>query len=148
MAPTNCHAESRGSCVSVSRVITYFTFDKTGSLTDDERKAIPGAAAQKRIQFRKLPPLTLVAHPDPLPGIPSARAMKEEKRVAFCIRVLFIQLFDPLPGQPQQRLVLRNRFLERIPEIRQQAEVQVVVPIGQEPDFQRLDQILDVLERS
>jgi hypothetical protein len=55
--------------------------------------------------------------------------MKKEERVALCIPVLFIQLFDPLPGQPQQRLVLRNRFLESIPEIRQQAEVQVVIPV-------------------
>jgi signal recognition particle subunit SRP54 len=28
MVPTNCHAESRASCVSVSRVITYFTLCK------------------------------------------------------------------------------------------------------------------------
>jgi hypothetical protein len=70
--------------------------------------------------------------------------VKEEERVAPFTPVLFIQPFDPLPGQPQQRLVLRNRFLARVPEIRQQAEVQVVVPICQEPDLQGLDQVLDV----
>ena len=40
MAPTNCRAESRGSCVSVSRVITYFTFDKTAvSPTTSEKRS-------------------------------------------------------------------------------------------------------------
>ena len=48
-------------------------------------------------------------------------------------------------GQLQQRFVLRQRFRVRVLKIGQQAEAQIVVPIGQEPDFQRLDQILDVL---
>ena len=71
--------------------------------------------------------------------------MEKEEGIAFCTPVLFIQLFDPLPGQPQQRLVLRKGFLPCVPEIRQQTEVQVLVPIRQKPNFQRLDQILDVL---
>ena len=71
--------------------------------------------------------------------------MKEEENVAFRTPVLFIQLFDSLPGQPQQRFVLRQRFFERVSKIGQQAEVEMVVPICQETDFQRIDQILDVL---
>jgi hypothetical protein len=41
MVPTNCRAASRGSCVSVSRVMTYRTPDRT-RVADDERKAVPG----------------------------------------------------------------------------------------------------------
>ena len=41
MAPTNCRAASRGSCVSVSSVMTYFTPGKHCRLADDEREAIP-----------------------------------------------------------------------------------------------------------
>ena len=64
---------------------------------------------------------------------------------SFRTPVLFIELFDSLPGQPQQRFVLRQRFFERVSKVGQQAEVQMVVPICQETDFQRIDQILDVL---
>jgi len=70
--------------------------------------------------------------------------VEKEESIAFCAPVLFIQLFDPLPGQLQQRLVFRSRLLVRVPEISQQAEVQVLVPVCEEPDFQRLDQVLDV----
>ena len=113
-------------------------------LPDDDGKTVRRPAAKKQVQLRKLPPLAFVAHPDPLLRIPSARAVEKEERIALCVHVLLVQLFDPLPGQPQQLLVLRDRFLVRIREIRQQAEAQVVIPIRQEPDFQRLDQGLDV----
>ena len=71
--------------------------------------------------------------------------MKQEENIAFGVPVLFIQRFDSLPGQPQERLVLRQGFCVRIAKISQQAEVQVLVPICQEPDFKRLDQTRDVL---
>jgi hypothetical protein len=41
-------------------------------------------------------------------------------------------------------IVLGERFLPGVAKIGQQAEVQVFIAIGQKPDFQRLDQILDV----
>ena len=69
--------------------------------------------------------------------------MKKEERVALCAPVLVVQLFDPLPGQPHQLLVPGDRLLARIQEIRQQAEVQVLIPIRKEPDFQGFDQGLD-----
>jgi len=47
-------------------------------------------------------------------------------------------------GQPQQRLVLRNRFLACVPEISQQIEVQVLVSIRQKPNFKRFDEMIDV----
>ena len=87
MAPTNCHAESRGSCVSVSRVMTYFTFGQNRQFHRRRARSDPLAqlrpGAQKPIQFRKLSSLALVTHPDPLCGIPSARAMEEEENVVF-----------------------------------------------------------------
>ena len=42
IAPTNCRAESRGSCVSVSSVMTYFTFESTAvSPTTSENRSLP-----------------------------------------------------------------------------------------------------------
>jgi 2-oxoglutarate ferredoxin oxidoreductase subunit alpha len=75
----------------------------------------------------------------------TAGAMEEEKSIAFSSPVFFIQLFDFVPGQLQKRFVLRHRFLNRIPKISQQTEVQIFILIRQEPDFKRFDQILDVL---
>ncbi len=74
--------------------------------------------------------------------------MEKEEHVAMSIPVLFIELFDPFPGKLHQRLVLGQRFLAGVGKISQQAEVQVIVTICQEPDFERLDQILNVLSAS
>ena len=116
---------------------------------DDQRKTRLSAAAQQRVQFRQLPALALVTHPHPLLGIPAARAVKQEKSIAFDaafgIPVLFIQLLDPVARQQQQRLVLRQRFVLRVAKIGQQAKLQALIPVRQEPDFKRLDQMLDVL---
>ncbi|HEX7563873.1 MAG TPA: hypothetical protein VF396_11575, partial [Bradyrhizobium sp.] len=71
--------------------------------------------------------------------------MEKKEGVAFGTVVLGIQLFDPLPGKPHQRFVLGERFLLCVSKIGQQAEVQVSVPICQEPHFKRLDQILYIL---
>src|SRR5665647_2432000 len=100
---------------------------------------------QESIQFRKFPPFALVTHPDPLLRIPSTRAMEKEEGVDFGTAVLGIQLFDPLPGKPQQRFVLSQRFLLCVSKIGQQAEEQVSIPICQEPHFKRLDQTLYIL---
>jgi len=71
--------------------------------------------------------------------------MKQEEGSAFWTRVLPVQLFDSLLGQPQQRFVLRQRFFDGVAKISEQTEVEVVIPICQEADFQCLDQVLDVL---
>ncbi len=71
--------------------------------------------------------------------------MEKEEGIASGMTVLGIQLFDPLPGKPQQRFVLSQRFLLCVSKIGQQAEVQVSVPICQEPHFKRLDQVLYIL---
>src|SRR3990172_6573643 len=42
MAPTSCHAALRGSCVSVSRVITYFTLDRISVLPTMREKPFAG----------------------------------------------------------------------------------------------------------
>ena len=48
MAPTNCRAESRGNCVSVSSVMTYLILFKTSVLPIIMRKHIFRASAQAR----------------------------------------------------------------------------------------------------
>ena len=116
------------------------------AIPDDERKAVPGATAQQRIQVGELAALALVTHPQPVLGVPAPRAMEEEEEVipdaAPVSAVLLVQLADPLARQFQQRCVLGERFLASVAEIGQQAEVQAFIAIRQKPDFQRLDQLL------
>ena len=53
MAPTNCRAESRGSCVSVSSVITYFTPGRVAvSPTMSENDLVRAAAQQRNSGLR------------------------------------------------------------------------------------------------
>ena len=60
------------------------------------------------------------------------------------MRIFLIQLVDSCLGKSKQRLIAGKRFLARVGKIGQQAEVQTRVAIGETPDFERLDQILDV----
>ncbi len=146
MAPTNCHAESRGSCgvgVEGDHVSHVRAGREVSPTTSANRSVEP--PRRSAVQLRELSPLALIAHPEPLPGIPAPRAMEEEEGAAVSVPVLLVQLLDLLPREPEERLVLRKRLLARVREVRQQAEVQMLVPIRQEPDLQRLDQILDVL---
>jgi hypothetical protein len=49
MAPTNCRAASRASCVSVSRVMTYLTPDRMAvSPTTSEKPIFPAASGAAR----------------------------------------------------------------------------------------------------
>ena len=130
---------------------------------DDERKTLRIAAAQERVQVLELAALAFAAHPFPGVGIPASRPVQQIEhaalggkarvvgvslvrfRRALATPVLSIELIDTHRCQAKQRLVLRKRFLVGVRKIGQQSEVQVRVAIGQEPDFKRLDQILDVV---
>ncbi len=120
-------------------------------VTDHERKAVLGAApagaAQQGVQVRQLAALALVTHPAAFPRIPPSRTVEQEEPVAARLiavgRVFLVQRRNPLLGQLQQCCVLRKCFLVRVHKIGQQAEVQVLVAIGQKPHFQRFDQLLD-----
>ena len=92
--------------------------------------------------------LAFKTHPDPFLRIPLSRAMEQKERTtlgavtgsvrrvtrsaARRLAVLFVELLDASSRELQQRRVLRQHFLVRVLKIRQQAEVQVGVPIGQE----------------
>ena len=118
---------------------------ETSRITGNERETVAGIAAQQCIQVRKLATLALVAHPDPLLRIPAARAMKKEKNVIIRSTIFCVQRLDFRLGQPQQRLVLGERFFLRVQKISQQPEIQIVVPISQKAHFQCLDQVVDIL---
>ena len=67
--------------------------------------------------------------------------MEEEERIGAVER---IQCIDP-PGRVlEQRRVPRHRFGGRIRQVGQQAEAQVRVAIGEEADFEGLDELVDV----
>ncbi len=79
--------------------------------------------------------------------IPLPRPVEEEKDAAgaACATAVFlIQFVDPRPRQLEQRLVLGQRFQRCVAKIGQQAKVQVRIAIAEKPDFERLDQMLDV----
>ncbi len=72
--------------------------------------------------------------------------MEEEEEVVPDSRpvtaIFRVQLADLRPGQLQQQPVVGHRFLPSVAEIGQQAEMQALIAIRQEADFQRLGQIL------
>ena len=57
MAPTNSRAESRGSCVSVSRVMTYFTFDKASVLPTTREKRLVAPPRNSKFKSASFPRL-------------------------------------------------------------------------------------------
>ena len=71
--------------------------------------------------------------------------MEQKKHIAVSPLVFSIQLFDACSGQLHQMLVTRKGFLVGIPKIGQESKVQVVVTIGQESDFERLNEVGDAL---
>lgn len=69
--------------------------------------------------------------------------MEKEEKILAAPRITGIQLVDPPAGQGKQGRVFRHDGLRRIAEIGEQAEMQVLIAIGEKADLQRLDQILD-----
>ena len=139
-------------------------FRKDRRRADDAGKAVPIAVAQQRVQVRELAALALLSHPQACSRIPTTGAVQQvehagPRRVAGfalivrCARrcgqvlarsVLEVQLVDPRLCQPQQRFVGGQRFLTRVRIIGQQGEMQVRIAVGEKPDFEGLDQFLDV----
>ena len=78
IVPTSCRAASRGSCVSLSSVMTYFNRRQTGRSADDRVEFVL-VPRRTRVKFFELAALALPSHPDAFLGIPPAGAMKEEK---------------------------------------------------------------------
>ena len=117
---------------------------ETGRGADHQGEARGVAFQQQGVEVRQLAALAFVTHPDPVMGIPAARAMKQIEAVGPAIRIAGIQGLDAGPGQGQQGGVLRQRLSSGVAQVGQESEVQVRVPIGQEPHLQCLDQTLDV----
>ena len=70
-------AASRGNCVSVSSVMTYFTCDRTRRGAHDQRKSAGTATPQQRVQVAELAAFALVAHPPARLGVPAPRTMEQ-----------------------------------------------------------------------
>ena len=140
--------------------MTYFTSDSNAVLPTTSEKRI-AVAAQKRIQVGELSALALEAHPHPLLRIPSSRAMEQEER-ALSVAVgrfrplrhlrapldasayLSFRSSMLLRASSNSAASCRQHFLVRVRKVGQQAEMQIAVPIGEEANFERLDQIVDV----
>ena len=57
MAPTNCRAASRGSCVSVSSVMTYLTLGSTAVSPTISEKRSPASPRSSAFRSASLPRL-------------------------------------------------------------------------------------------
>ncbi len=130
-----------------------------GRVPDNHGKRIASGPPQQGIQIRQFSALALMTHPGTLAPVPAARAMKKKewpplvraRRIAALehilptfIVILAIQLFDQRAGMIHQYIVLGERFLVRIHEIRQQTEIHILVAIGQKPHFERFGEIRDL----
>ena len=144
IAPTNCHAESRGSCVSVSRVITYFTLDKTPVSPTISEKLLRDRRATAHSNHQAC--LACARTPSRFAPADSSGVADETGRMCrFPDPGIFRSVARFSAGQAATAVHLRAGFLGQRLEISEQAEVEIVIPVGQEPDFQRLDQFLDIL---
>ena len=63
--------------------------------------------------------------------------------MALLASVGSIELVYSRLSQPEQRRIRRQRFLARVRKIGEQAEVEMRITIGKEPDFERLDELLN-----
>ena len=86
-------------------------------------------------RFRSQPIQTLLL------GIPTARAMEQEEMFAG---VFGVKRFDPGSRLLQQVIVAGGMFFGSVGKIGQQREVEIVVPVGQESNFQRLHEFVDL----
>ena len=116
-------------------------------VADDERERACRSAAQQEVQILELAALALVTHPHPIPRVPAARPMKQKKAARCAPRILLVQRLDALAGERQQSFVVGQRLFGRVAEISQQAEVDVVVAVGEKAHFKSLDQLVHVLRR-
>ena len=68
--------------------------------------------------------------------------MEQEESIGRPRRVPRVQLLDSVARAAQQRLVLAQRFLRRVGEVRQQSEMQVVVAVAEKPDLERFEELV------
>src|SRR5665213_3984207 len=99
---------------------------KRRDLTCDQRELVAAWVSQEAVQRPQLAPLTLIAHPYFVSGIPSSRTMKQEKGIPLCIAVTPVDRFDGLSRQVDQFLVGWASLSRRVGKIGQQAKVDIV----------------------
>ena len=69
--------------------------------------------------------------------------MKQKEMFLTGVSVLFVERRNTVVGQPYQFIICRLHFRGSIAKVGEQCKVQIIIAIGQKPDFQRLDQFLD-----
>ena len=104
-------------------------------------KGIGRAGLQQPVQGRQLAPFSLFSHPCALLPIPLPRPMQEVEDPRAIGTIALVEPFDLRAGQLQQPLIAGQRFLIGIRKIAQQGEPQIVVLIGQVPQFELLHEI-------
>ena len=143
----SCRADSRGNCVSVSRVMTYLMERKNRGLSDDLRKTFAAAAAQKGVELHQLSALALVTHPQAFArdssGAVDGRGRKDRpvQRAYLRFRALI-----PARARSSSGPSSGKRFCRRVGPIGQQSEMQMRIPICQMMNLQRLEQRIDAFQ--
>ena len=158
MLPMSVCAASRGSCVSVSRVMTYLIdprTDRSPTMSENAESAPPAIPVdaglsrpglqQKRVELLELAPLAFVAHPDPLVRIPHPRAVEQIEDAGAIVAVRVVERLDAGAGKVDQVVVARLGALGSIAEVREQSKEQVGITIAEIAYLQGFQKIGDVL---
>ena len=103
-------ADSRGNCVSVSRVMTYLMERRIAGSPTTFEKHSAAAATQISVEFHQLAALAFVSHPLAFTRVPAARPMEEEEKIAPFGGVFMVERFDSGARAFQQRPVLGQSF--------------------------------------
>ena len=127
MLPISVRAASRGSCVSVSRVMTYLIEARIEASPTISEKAVGSPSRSKALNCSSLPPVK---------QIEDARAI-----LAVCL----VERLDSCARVGNQRIVFWQRALGCVREICQQGKEQIRIAITEIADFQRLDKLIDLL---
>ena len=113
--------------------------ERTG-VSDDQRKPI-ALSAKKSVQVGEFSAFPLVTHPDSFLWVPATRPMKQEENIVAFAFVLFVERLNSFPCSIEESLVLWHHFGRGVTPIGQQAEMEMLITIGQVSDLQRLDQV-------
>ena len=109
------------------------------------REVLAADSPKEPVELEELPPLALVAHPQALAIVPEAGPVDQVELVLRRGQVFPIEHLDSRPGPAQERAVTRKLLRRRIPEVREEREMEVVIAVRQVVDLQGLDEPVDGL---
>ena len=118
---------------------------KDGCITDNIRECSLLPSPQQGIELLQFAALALISHPHPLNRIPHPGPVKQIEDARAVIAVGLVERLDSGARVGKQRLIIWQRALGRITEIRQQGKEQIGIAITEIADLQGFEKIIDLL---